>query len=349
MGNLGKIGKLQKSKKHKKLKPVDPFNRGGRQAAAAKAAKGTDKTPKASQIDDQDMTRSMRDFIRSKKMMAEHLKNPQKREKKKNQKINDYQENDDRRGMTRPVRPVPEFHKKKGERDGHFVHRASMAAAAVVGESRFEDKYKLNANPTQDELDEKKQKKEEWKKKKAERREKRKKKRAGGSVEEEVLALHKKNKAEEQKKLQAATDAAASSSASLDDQKQQQQQQHQQQQQQQKKKQRQLTDFGDLRDKVAFGEVALAPPSLTVKPRKAEVKDVRTNLLLSSVLAGGKSKNNKNKNNNNNTPKKAGQLGAKKAQKLKKLSALQKSSLMHERDRVVEKYRKLKAGNLAKL
>ena len=70
MGNLGKIGKPQKSKKHKKLKPVDPFNRGGRQAAAAKAAKGTDKTPKASQIDDQDMTRSMRDFIRSKKMVS---------------------------------------------------------------------------------------------------------------------------------------------------------------------------------------------------------------------------------------------------------------------------------------
>ena len=39
----------------------------------------------------------------------------------------------------------------------------------------------------------------------------------------------------------------------------------------------------------------------------------------------------------------------KKAQKLKKLSALQKSNLMHERDRVVEKYRKLKAGSLAKL
>ena len=69
MGNLGKIGKPQKSKKHKKLKPVDPFNRGGRQAAAAKASHGTDKTPKASQIDDQEMTRSMRDFIRSKKMV----------------------------------------------------------------------------------------------------------------------------------------------------------------------------------------------------------------------------------------------------------------------------------------
>merc|ERR1719383_1716691 len=98
------------------------------------------------------MTRSMRDFIRSKQKMEEQLRNPQKKEtKKKDPKINDFQANDDRRGMTRPVRPVPEFHKKKGERDGHFVHRASMAAAAVLGESRFEDKYKLNANPTEDE------------------------------------------------------------------------------------------------------------------------------------------------------------------------------------------------------
>ena len=48
-----------------------------------------------------------------------------------------------------------------------------------MGESRFEDKYKLNANPTEDELDEKKKKKEAWKKKKAERREKRMRKRAG--------------------------------------------------------------------------------------------------------------------------------------------------------------------------
>ena len=67
-----------------------------------------------------------------------------------------------------------------GERDGHFVSRASAAAAAVVGESRFEDKYKLNANPTEDELEEKKKKKEEWKAKKAARKEKRKRKRQGG-------------------------------------------------------------------------------------------------------------------------------------------------------------------------
>ena len=70
-------------------------------------------------------------------------------------------------------------HSSLGERDGHFVSRAAAAAAAVVGESRFEDKYKLNANPTEDELEEKKKKKDEWKRKKAERKEKRRRKRAG--------------------------------------------------------------------------------------------------------------------------------------------------------------------------
>ena len=46
--------------------------------------------------------------------MEEQLRNPQKKEtKKKDPKINDFQANDDRRGMTRPLRPVPEFHKRK--------------------------------------------------------------------------------------------------------------------------------------------------------------------------------------------------------------------------------------------
>ena len=47
--------------------------------------------------------------------MEDQLKNPQKKEKKKKPKINDYQMGDDRRGMTRPMRSVPEFHKRKGQ------------------------------------------------------------------------------------------------------------------------------------------------------------------------------------------------------------------------------------------
>ncbi|KAK3520827.1 hypothetical protein QTP70_033049 [Hemibagrus guttatus] len=41
-----------------------------------------------------------------------------------------------------------------------------------------------------------------------------------------------------------------------------------------------------MRDKVQFGEVAMAPPSLNVKPKKAHVKPQRTSnsLLLSSIL-----------------------------------------------------------------
>ena len=47
--------------------------------------------------------------------MEEVLRNPQKTVKKRNPKINDYQTGDDRRGMTRPIRPVQEFHKRKGQ------------------------------------------------------------------------------------------------------------------------------------------------------------------------------------------------------------------------------------------
>ena len=56
-----------------------------------------------------------------------------------------------------------------------------------MGESRFEDKYKLNANPTEDELEEKKKKKDEWKRKKAERKEKRRRKRAGDEYREKQM------------------------------------------------------------------------------------------------------------------------------------------------------------------
>jgi len=339
MGNLGKIGKPQKSKKHKKLKPVDPFNRAGRRAAAEEAKKA-DKTPKGKQLEDQEMSRSMKEFIRNKKIMQDQLKNPQqqgvKKMKRKDPKLNDFQMNDDRRGMTRPVRPVPEFHKRKGERDGHFVGRAAAAAAAVIGESRFEDKYKLNANPTEDELAEKKQRKDEWKKKKAERKEKRRRKKQGETVSDEINALHKKNKEQEEKKRKeaAAVAAAAASTSSSSMPK------------------KALTDFCDLRDDVVFGEVAMAPPTLTAKPRKAETKDNRNDNLLLTALV-----NNKNKNNNNNDDdktklkKKPGKQGnlIKKAGKLKNLSALQKSNLLNERQRVVDKYRKLKSGNLGKL
>ena len=56
--------------------------------------------------------------------MEEQLRNPQKKEKKKkNPKINDYETRDDRRGMTRPVRAVPEFHKKKGECSRYLIER----------------------------------------------------------------------------------------------------------------------------------------------------------------------------------------------------------------------------------
>merc|ERR1712002_601431 len=102
--------------------------------------------------------------------------------------------------------------------------------------------------------------------------------------------------------------------------------------------------FSDLKDDIRFGEVAMAPPTLTAKPRKAEMKDVRNNLLLSTMVqnTNSKNRNNEGKNKSNSRP-------IKKAQKLKTLSALQKSNLLNERQRVVDKYRKLKDGNLNKV
>ena len=157
----------------------------------------------------------------------------------------------------------------------------------------------------------------------------------GETVSDEINALHKKNKEEEEKKRKAAAAAAAASTSSSSVPK------------------KVLTDFCDLRDDVVFGEVAMAPPTLTAKPRKAETKDNRNdNLLLTALVKN----NNNNSNSNNNDDKtklkkKPGKQGTliKKAGKLKDLSALQKSNLLNERQRVVDKYRKLKSGNLGKL
>jgi len=300
MGNLGKIGKPQKSRKHKKLKSVDPFNN------RPKVGKNgsIDKAPKGKNIEEQELSRSMKEFIRNREKMKKmsHFKHP----KKKNAKINDFQSNDDRKGMTRPIRAVPEFHRKKGEKDFHFVMRAEKAAKEVIGESKFEDKYKLNANPTQDELDEKKKIKDQWKAKKAERRAKIKRKRKGENLDENLINMEKKNHLENLKRA------------------------------------KETKDFSDLKDNIEFGEVALAPPSITVKPRKTEGLDERNkrnNLLLASMT--------KTENKRNNKASKTDSL--KKAKKLKSFSALEKQKLLKERQKAVDQYRKLKAGNLGKL
>lgn len=305
MGNLGKIGKPQKSKKHKKLKQCDPFYRGVKQSTID--AKSKDKTPKGNQLDEQEMSRSMREFMRNKKMMSENISNPksksQMKKRLRDKNMNEFQFKDDKKGMTRPMRPVPEFHRKKGERDFDLVRRADAAAQAVLGESRFEDKYRLNWNPTEEEKEEKKKKKEDWKEKKAARKEKRKKKRQGEDVSDIITNMEKKDKKEK------------------------------------KEREKDVVDFSDLKDEVAFGEVNMAPPTLTTLPRKAEKTDSRNNnLLLTSMMI-----------NKNNSKKAKGEKELKKTIKMKKMSALQKSNLMHEREKVVAQYRKLKAGNLGKL
>ena len=181
---------------------------------------------------------------------------------------------------------------------------------------------------------------------------------SGENVNDEIMAYQKKNKEDEEKRRQAAVAAAASTDDDADS--------SANAKTKKSPTKKQLTEFSELKDEIGFGEVAMAPPTITAKPRKAEVKDFRRNdqLLLSSIVRGdnnnnkNKNKNKNTKNNNNQTQDNNGNvvkksksvgLAVKKAAKLKQLSALQKVNLMNERQRVVDKYRKLKAGNLAKL
>ena len=47
------------------------------------------------------------------------------------------------RGMTKPLKPVPDFRKKKGESEDAFMNRVERETQAVIQRSRFEDKYKV--------------------------------------------------------------------------------------------------------------------------------------------------------------------------------------------------------------
>ncbi|KAJ9086551.1 hypothetical protein DSO57_1002678 [Entomophthora muscae] len=90
-------------------------------------------------------------------------------------------------------------------------------------------------------------------------------------------------------------------------------------------------DFHKMTDKVKFGEVAMAPPTLTAKP-KDRAKNKR--LLLSGALLPVASGNTKKK-------QKMSSEGTTKAKKPTR-SPAEKRIMEAERDRLVQAYRKLK-------
>jgi len=138
-------------------------------------------------------------------------------------------------GMNKPLRPIPVFHQKQGESQGHFFSRMHMAINEMKNQRKYEEKY--NVQVVQDEhgntklvdqepdiLDDGKNDKKKGKKKK-ENTEKVKKL---GKKERRKLKL-KKNNAEEK-------------------------------------------DFDDFKDVAEFGDVVHRPPSLKFKIKKPEEK-----------------------------------------------------------------------------
>ncbi|CAI9724154.1 Hypothetical predicted protein [Octopus vulgaris] len=116
-------------------------------------------------------------------------------------------------------------------------------------------------------------------------------------------------------------------------------------------KNRNNTGFEHFKDEVVFGEVAMAPPVIKAKPRKADSSNVskpgRKQLLLKKILEQNsepKAKQNpetKTKKNSESKPK------DKKSTKLKYLSLAKQSMLSEERERVVKLYREMKKKNRA--
>lgn len=103
-------------------------------------------------------------------------------------------------------------------------------------------------------------------------------------------------------------------------------------------------DFSDLRDNVKFGEVAMEPPAITAKPRKAETDDGvprpgKKSLLLKEIIT-----DNAITNSGHSTANKTRELGQTK--KRKHLSMAQQQIMDKEREKAIDLYRQLKAKKM---
>ncbi|XP_021355638.1 coiled-coil domain-containing protein 137-like isoform X2 [Mizuhopecten yessoensis] len=100
-------------------------------------------------------------------------------------------------------------------------------------------------------------------------------------------------------------------------------------------------DFSYLNDKVQFGEVAMAPPSLKAKPRKAPgSKDAvprpgKKSLLLKAIIA-----ENTNQNSGKGVLSSTREVGQ--ILKRKQMSLSQQHKMDNERDRAIQLYRQLR-------
>lgn len=94
--------------------------------------------------DEQEIPHNLKHLIYLKeKAKGNQLKHVKKRRKNK-ELINGnrlFGEEVDLPGMTKPVRPVPNFNQRKGEAEHHFLHRIERLCQNVVNESKFEKKF----------------------------------------------------------------------------------------------------------------------------------------------------------------------------------------------------------------
>ncbi|XP_045212289.2 coiled-coil domain-containing protein 137-like [Mercenaria mercenaria] len=121
------------------------------------------------------------------------------------------------------------------------------------------------------------------------------------------------------------------------------------------KKQEKAGDFSAFKDDVAFGEVAMAPPSITAKPRKANMdsdkpRPGKRSLLLKEMMdAGGKSKALSTEQSDaivRIRPKSQAQRQAGQTVKRKYLSPVQKQITDFQRQKAIDLYREMKDQKL---
>lgn len=127
------------------------------------------------------------------------------------------------------------------------------------------------------------------------------------------------------------------------------------------KKAEKTMDFSALRDDVKFGEVAMAPPSLTAKPRKAIPDDDKPrpgkrSLLLKDLMQGTDSstpslsnQQSDSTSKNRPNPKSQAQRQAGQTVRRKYLSPVQQQITDFQRSKAIDLYRKMKEHKMKKL
>ncbi|CAG0897251.1 unnamed protein product [Darwinula stevensoni] len=292
---MGKIGKPQKKRHHKVRNPLEVA------AAKERWKEQRMKKPKKPN-EEQEIPRSIRDVMQFMESTNGGQSLPKKhRRKRKGSKLLDsqklqWEEEPWQRGMNKPLKPIPIYKQMKGESNHKFLNRIHKTTKVILNQAHFETKYNVDiyADPQTGLVSVKKGKRNPQEEIEAEIQ-------TLAKEEPKILKFIEDRKGtrgnEKKQKQQKDFSASGEPQNGARGQKRKLRCQELKGRKKRKKLQKELESHAEFQcDPVEFGEVAPAPPSLPVLPRKAQLNDSRPGkrgLLLKSLFEGAAEKKSK--------------------------------------------------------